>query len=1066
MLQRIREEIRKYNNWPEKRRIWFEIILCFTAALLPKLYLSLNTLPVRTISDEIATLAAAAYYAGYDWSEVIQNAGYYGTGFFGLFFWLYKVIENPLIIYRIILVFCSIIQALTAVICYYFLRDIFQIKNSIFICVTSVLCSFCVATRTTIAYNEHPLILISWLYALAIALLIKNRDNFKKRFIFFVIAFFLIAYGTTIHIRFSIVAIATILVYIFYYIVFKEKLFPVKWVIIPGLLYMGAQFYITYIQGALWLVNKGETIRNSAIKVTTAADFHNFQTWKAWLSIIIGQLATMNVAMLGLFFFAVVMGFFFVFDILRHRVKEKRLNFSDNTKILIAVFLIFLLSAGGTIFAQSISWLNGVASGLINNEDAAGWYSYKAFTYVRYAAPYIGPVILCGFILCKERQKHILLAIKCSTAIFALFSLYFYFFILPLIQNNTDAVEAFIPWSFGWKYGDAVTSGNYIYSFLLCFILCLLGWLMFQNKKGIYFHCILCILLISQFLVIGESRDITLQKKRYSYIMDAMPTIENVLEENPDIDNIYVYDTSDASDHQIYYLWQFYLYDYKIIPELPACLENDTILITNGSLENIFRKDILEKNVYEIKINNNSYLYLGKSVYISAFEGKEIVSSSVGEKYLLTGNTSYKIDLEEIQNTGYYTVNFKITCSEEIQNQGITFLAETDSGNILDEVQLQNCEWNDDEGNVQVSLDIGFRNENINLVIFSEEIFDAEVEFVSLLYEGDTYVEGKDSFAELESVYEVLKRLGAEEAVFVSHDIESINENLLNRTFQEFTIKTKNYSDILNDNSPESFIIVKAEDDISAYQQLWNRYYVLSVNDKYYAAVSKAKDDVIEVWKSQGNSILANENGVSLKCMGYMEASLCHIGELNNLPSKDYRCMLEIEPENIEPGENITIIYSNGDKTEIASDNLMNGQYTFIIANGLEKENTIQIESSKNISIKDMWVKEVESGRIVEKFYKSILNREPDQRGYRDWVDWLDSGKITVSDLCRGLIWSDEFTLQNISDKNYVNLLYSICWGMENPNGNYDNYIETLENGGSRSEILEMFLTSGNCILK
>ena len=113
-----------------------------------------------------------------------------------------------------------------------------------------------------------------------------------------------------------------------------------------------------------------------------------------------------------------------------------------------------------------------------------------------------------------------------------------------------------------------------------------------------------------------------------------------------------------------------------------------------------------------------------------------------------------------------------------------------------------------------------------------------------------------------------------------------------------------------------------------------------------------------------------------------------------------------------------------------------------------------------------MWVKEVESGRIVEKFYKSILNREPDQRGYRDWVDWLDSGKITVSDLCRGLIWSDEFTLQNISDKNYVNLLYSICWGMENPNGNYDNYIETLENGGSRSEILEMFLTSGNCILK
>ena len=30
----------------------------------------------------------------------------------------------------------------------------------------------------------------------------------------------------------------------------------------------------------------------------------------------------------------------------------------------------------------------------------------------------------------------------------------------------------------------------------------------------------------------------------------------------------------------------------------------------------------------------------------------------------------------------------------------------------------------------------------------------------------------------------------------------------------------------------------------------------------------------------------------------------------------------------------------------------------------------------------------------------------------------------------------------------------------------YNSYIETLENGGSRSEMLEIFLTSDNCILK
>lgn len=1066
MVQKISREFQKYNRLQEKQRNRFEALLCFILALLPKLYLSLSALPVRTISDEVATMAASAYYAGFDWSMVVQNAGYYGTGFFGLFFWVYKLIENPLIIYRTILVFCALMQALVAVISYYFMRNVFQIKSSLFICTSSLVCSFCVVTRTTIAYNEHPLILLCWMYALMLALVLKNKDKQKQRFLYFLIGSFLMAYGLTIHIRFSVVAIATVLVWVLYYLLFREKIFPLKWIGIPVLLCIGAELYISYIQKAIWLVGKGESIRNSEIKVSTAANFRLMDTWKAWVNIIIGQLTTMNVAMLGLFFFSVTMGCLLIIEIILKKHKAERESIPCNQRILLVIFSVFLLSAGGTIFAQSITWLNGVANGFINNETAEIWYSYKAFTYVRYSAPYIGPVVLCGLALSKERVAKTALGIKCSTFVFLIFSLYWYEFVLPFVQNNRDAVEVFIPWSLGWKYGDAVTPYNYVLSFILCFILCLSGWILFQKRKGIYFECILCILLIVQFLTIGKNRDMIIQDMNYKYISNAIPTVERVLSENPDISDIYVYDISDSTDHQIYYLWQFYLYNYKIIPELPARLDGDKVVIANGSLEEFFEEEILERNIYEIKMSDNSYMYLDREVYKATFEDKEFLLSPLEDEWTLKDGMFYKINMVNMQNSGHYELNIKLKCSEDLGDKNVLLSAKTNDNNVLTKAYMKDYEWMGGENEIPLAIDIGFHNENVYLELSGEEIFDAEVESVSVIYRGDNYLEGKDSFAELEDVYEVLTDLGAKDVVLVGYDVEMAGEDILNQIFEGITVRKRNYADLLADNSLEDFLIIKAEKDLTSYQELWNEYVLLSLNDKYYVAVVKERSDLIENWKAKGNSILSDAKGISAKCLDYMENISGNIRELRNLPAKDYNCILEASFSELESEGTITIFYPNGDKKEVYPDDFENGKYEFIVANGLGAEKNIRIESSKEVSIKDIWLKESEHGEVVETLYKTILDRNPDQTGYRDWQRWLSSGEIGSVDLCRNLLLSEEFQTRNISDKNFVKLLYVVCWGMEKTDEHYDSYMKDLENGINRLELIELFLQSDNCILK
>lgn len=70
--------------------------------------------------------------------------------------------------------------------------------------------------------------------------------------------------------------------------------------------------------------------------------------------------------------------------------------------------------------------------------------------------------------------------------------------------------------------------------------------------------------------------------------------------------------------------------------------------------------------------------------------------------------------------------------------------------------------------------------------------------------------------------------------------------------------------------------------------------------------------------------------------------------------------------------------------------------------------------------------------KIVEfttRYYKGLMNREPDTAGLEYWTKSMVLGERTASDLTRGFINSPEFRNQNISKEDFVEGIYEIYMG-------------------------------------
>jgi uncharacterized protein DUF4214/sulfatase-like protein len=97
---------------------------------------------------------------------------------------------------------------------------------------------------------------------------------------------------------------------------------------------------------------------------------------------------------------------------------------------------------------------------------------------------------------------------------------------------------------------------------------------------------------------------------------------------------------------------------------------------------------------------------------------------------------------------------------------------------------------------------------------------------------------------------------------------------------------------------------------------------------------------------------------------------------------------------------------------------------------------------------------------FVIRFYQQCLKRPPDSPGLKDWVNALENGSQSVADMAKGFIFSQEFINRNTTDEEFVTILYRAIFGRDPDPGGYNAWLNFLDSGNSRRDILNGFIYS------
>jgi hypothetical protein len=97
----------------------------------------------------------------------------------------------------------------------------------------------------------------------------------------------------------------------------------------------------------------------------------------------------------------------------------------------------------------------------------------------------------------------------------------------------------------------------------------------------------------------------------------------------------------------------------------------------------------------------------------------------------------------------------------------------------------------------------------------------------------------------------------------------------------------------------------------------------------------------------------------------------------------------------------------------------------------------------------------------IGRLYKAALGREPDINGLNYWVDRWEE-QLSLNQIANQFIESMEFSLRygSPTDEAYVNALYLNVLGRLPDSGGFDYWIERLDLGTSRADILQGFSDS------
>ncbi len=98
---------------------------------------------------------------------------------------------------------------------------------------------------------------------------------------------------------------------------------------------------------------------------------------------------------------------------------------------------------------------------------------------------------------------------------------------------------------------------------------------------------------------------------------------------------------------------------------------------------------------------------------------------------------------------------------------------------------------------------------------------------------------------------------------------------------------------------------------------------------------------------------------------------------------------------------------------------------------------------------------------FVARLYTKALGREYEVDGLNDWCNRITSGQWSINDVSTtGFFTSPEFLAKNLSDDEYVKVLYRTFFDREYDQAGYDDWMNRLAKGTSRNEVMLGFANS------
>ena len=494
------------------------LLLLFIAAFIPRFILIyLNHTPLRTPMDEFCTMSTAAHVAGLDWEQVTKSSHhYYGGGFTILLAPLFRFISNPFALYAAVMCVAAALQSLIAPIAFHLMYRYFHVRDKRFLLIGAFTSTFMVATCATLFYNEHIVILLFWVIIWIFCILLDCQDNPGKKAKWSILLILTVCYCITIHARTKIYFIVILLTVLIYYLVYR------KWLVarIPSIVsaaagYFLARQFIQWVKASVWLYEEGELLKNTDVAMNLSLELLLSPiSWQGWLSTIIGQIHTSLTFTVGFAAIAIPLMVVLLYRALTSSPVFSKKTWAQGKNALVTmerpylpvISLFCILSIGGTIFAQSLTWLFRVKGALEKNPYGSSAYGYKALTYFRYYGVYIGPFFLAALVLLYHNRNLVKKYWGYILTFFVGLQALFACFVLPHIYGNATASEVY--WAFGLaKAGDKMHTWVYVMGILAACIGFLIMFFCYLKKKILPPLILLCLLLVYQYGYCSIFRD-------------------------------------------------------------------------------------------------------------------------------------------------------------------------------------------------------------------------------------------------------------------------------------------------------------------------------------------------------------------------------------------------------------------------------------------------------------------------------------------------------------------------------------------------------------------------------